>query len=74
MILSRIAETFRRQDWFMVFVETMIVVLGVFLGPAGWTAERADRAREREDIARLPAEHHQGGSVPPRLLENVSNM
>ena len=32
MILRRITEAFRKQDWFTVAVETLIVVLGVFLG------------------------------------------
>ncbi len=32
MILRRVTAAFRRQDWFTVSVETMIVVLGVFLG------------------------------------------
>jgi hypothetical protein len=32
MILQRISDAFRRQDWFTVTVETLIVVLGVFLG------------------------------------------
>ena len=32
MILRRITDAFRRQDWFTVAVETLIVVLGVFLG------------------------------------------
>ena len=32
MILRRLAQSIRQQDWFAVVVETMIVVLGVFLG------------------------------------------
>ena len=42
MILRRIAEAFRRQDWFTVFVETMIVVVGVFVGLQvdNWNAAR----------------------------------
>ena len=30
MILRRITDAFRRQDWFTVFIETLIVVLGVY--------------------------------------------
>ena len=46
MILRRIAEAFRRQDWFTVFVETMIVVVGVFVGLQvdNWNAARVDDA------------------------------
>jgi hypothetical protein len=55
MILRRIAEAFRRQDWFTVFVETMIVVLGVFLGLQvnNWNAARADRLAEKEIITAI---------------------
>ena len=55
MIPRRIAEAFRRQDWFTVFVETMIVVLGVFLGLQvnNWNEARADRLAEREIITAI---------------------
>ncbi len=45
MILRRIVDAFRRQDRFTVFVETLIVVLGVFLGLQvnNWNAARADK-------------------------------
>jgi hypothetical protein len=48
MILRRIAGALRRQDWFTVLVETMIVVLGVFIGLQvnNWNEARADRQRE----------------------------
>jgi len=32
VILRRLADVIRRQDWFTVAVETLIVVLGVFVG------------------------------------------
>ncbi len=59
MILRRITDAFRRQDWFTVFVETMIVVLGVFLGLQvnNWNAERADRERETLIMDRLVSDH-----------------
>lgn len=58
MILRRIAEAFRRQDWFTVFVETMIVVLGVFLGlqANNWNAARADRIRADGYLERIAAD------------------
>lgn len=48
MILRRIAGALRRQDWFTVLVETMIVVLGVFIGLQvnNWNEARTDRQRE----------------------------
>lgn len=55
MILRRIANAFRRQDWFTVVVEIMIVLLGVFLGlqANNWNEARADRALEQEYLVRL---------------------
>ena len=32
MILRRLTTALRKQDWFTVVIETLIVVLGVFLG------------------------------------------
>jgi len=32
MILRRISEAIRRQDWFVVFIEIVIVVIGVYIG------------------------------------------
>jgi hypothetical protein len=32
MIVRRLSDAFRRQDWFTVIVETLIVVFGVFFG------------------------------------------
>lgn len=50
MILRRITDAFRKQDWFTVLVETLIVVLGVFLGLQvnNWNA--ANQSREREAV------------------------
>ena len=49
MILRRIAEAFRRQDWFTVFIETMIVVVGVFVGLQvnNWNAARIENDQSR---------------------------
>ncbi len=57
MILRRIAAAFRRQDWFTVSVETMIVVLGVFLGLQvnNWNSERQLRQQE-QDLLRVLAD------------------
>ncbi|MEZ5921721.1 MAG: hypothetical protein R3C60_10270 [Parvularculaceae bacterium] len=46
MILRRITNAFRRQDWFTVGIETLIVVLGVFLGLQAqeWAADQAEKA------------------------------
>jgi hypothetical protein len=60
MILQRLATSIRKQDWFTVLIETLIVVFGVFIGLQvnNWNADRGLRAQEagilaniREDLA-----------------------
>ena len=55
MILRRIADSIRKHDWFTVAVETLIVVLGVFLGLQvnNWNEARGDRTRETIHLANL---------------------
>lgn len=58
MILRRFADAFRRQDWFTVTIETLMVVLGVFLGLQvnNWNEARAEGVRSREYLSRIRAE------------------
>ncbi len=58
MIIHRIADAFRRQDWLTVFVETLIVVLGVFLGLQAqeWSKRQDDRSREMQIVADMLAD------------------
>ncbi len=55
MLLRRIANAFRRQDWFTVAVETMIVMFGVFLGLQvnNWNAAQTDKRLEKQYLQRL---------------------
>lgn len=48
MIIKKIAEAFRRQDWFTVALEVAIVMIGIFLGLQvnAWNQSRVDRAEE----------------------------
>lgn len=48
MILRRFVESLKQQHWTSVFIELVIVVLGVFFGlqAANWNDERRDRAAE----------------------------
>lgn len=58
MILRRIGEAVRRQNWFIVFVEVLVVVFGVFIGLQvdDWNQARKDRALEHEYLERLYAD------------------
>ena len=60
MILRRLATAIRKQDWFTVFIETLIVVLGVFLGLQvnNWNEARKDRLEAETSRERLIADLH----------------
>ena len=55
MILRRLTTAFRKQDWFTVIVEIMIVVLGVFIGLQvnNWNERREAVNREARLIGQL---------------------
>lgn len=74
MILRRLASAFRKQDWFTVLVEIMIVVIGVFLGlqVSNWNADRMARSAERGTLLRLHEDFQEsiaGQSRDIRFLE-----
>jgi hypothetical protein len=48
MILRRISDGIRYQDWFTVMVEILIMLIGVFIGLQvnNWNEERVDSRRE----------------------------
>lgn len=50
MILRRITEPMKDQNWFAVGIELVILVLGVFIGiqVANWNEARKDRAVQLE--------------------------
>ena len=55
MILRRLAEHLRQQHWTGVFIELVIVVLGVFIGlqVSNWNEARRERSLERQYLERL---------------------
>jgi len=55
MILRRITEHFRKQEWTAIFLDFIIVVLGVFVGMqvSNWNAAQAAARQERVYLARL---------------------
>ena len=55
MILARITQAIRTQNWFAVILEFVIVIAGVVIGfqVTAWNAERAERLTEAEIIGRL---------------------
>ena len=65
MILRRLTDAFRKQDWFTVAVETLIVVLGVFLGLQvnNWNEARGARAQEVVLLERLEEDFREAESA-----------
>ncbi|WP_395339519.1 hypothetical protein PN836_014730 [Ningiella sp. W23] len=55
MLLRRVMEHVRTQNWTAVFLDFIIVVVGVFIGiqVANWNGERQNREEERILIERL---------------------
>jgi len=58
MILRRLAESIRRQDWFTVLLEILIVVLGVFIGieVSNWNEDNIQRNEESAYLRLLEAD------------------
>ena len=50
IIIRRFTEHFRRQDWFALLMDLLIVVVGIYLGLQvdAWNTARQDRITERE--------------------------
>lgn len=55
MILRRIAQAIKTQDWFQVIIEILIVMIGIFLGlqVTEWNEDRLDRVEEQSYLVAL---------------------
>ncbi len=71
MILRRLADAFRRQDWFTVAVETLIAVFGVFIGLQvnNWNEARQQAALHTTLLERLEEEFR---SLEPVVADLVA--
>ena len=58
MILRRVIAHFRKQEWTAIFLDFLIVVVGVFVGMQvnNWNAAREGRARAHEYLQRIGAD------------------
>ncbi len=58
MLLRRVTEHVRSQNWFAVFLDFLIVVVGIYIGlqASAWQESRQDRQREGEILERLRAD------------------
>ena len=58
MILRRLTQSLKEQNWTAIWIEFILLVLGVFLGiqVSNWNEVRADRAAYEAALGRLGAE------------------
>ena len=70
MILRRLTEQLKQQNWTAIAIEFVLLVAGVFLGiqVANWNETRREHALEAEYIARLQRDF---GAIDARLLDHV---
>jgi hypothetical protein len=71
MILRRVMQHVRDQNWFAVGIDFVIVVVGVFIGiqVANWNGERRDRIEAGEVLDRLEQEFQMHLQRTDRSLE-----
>ena len=70
MILRRLSQSLKQQNWTAIWIEFVLLVAGVFLGiqVANWNASRQEHALEKEYIARLQRDFT---AIDERLDANV---
>jgi len=71
MILRRVTEHVKAQNWFAVGIDFIIVVVGVFIGiqVANWNGERLDRIEASQVLDRLEEEFQMHLKRTDRSLE-----
>lgn len=76
MIIQRIASAIKRQDWFQVLIEVIIVIVGIFLGlqVQAWYEARTERADEREYLVRLHQDFSQSIANNKIRMDRVYQM
>jgi hypothetical protein len=55
MILRRVIEHVKTQHWTAIWIDLLIVILGVFIGiqVSNWNSERADRSAEKRHLEEI---------------------
>lgn len=71
MIMRRLAQSMKEQNWATIVIEFVLLVGGVFLGiqAANWNATQQEHALEAEFIQRLQRDFR---AIDARLAENVT--
>lgn len=73
MVLRRLAENFRAQNWAAVSSELLIVIVGVYIGLQvnTWNDERRDAQRREQIIGALVTNLSDAISVQKRMVEEI---
>ena len=73
MILRRIAQHVRQQNWTAIGIDLVIVVVGVFLGIqlGNWNAERLDRQRREQIVDALVTNLEDGIVVQKQFVAEI---
>jgi hypothetical protein len=73
MILQKLADAIRRQDWFVVLLEILVVVIGLFVGLQldGWNEVRKDRLSEKNYLERLHRDVQRDSELLERSIEGA---
>lgn len=76
MILKKLASAIRRQDWFQVLVEIMIVIVGIFLGlqVQAWSENRANREIEKQYLISMSVELEVAIEASNARLNTIRNV
>ena len=77
MLLRRITKHVKDQNWFAVFLDFFIVVVGILIAfqITEWNADRQDRVQERVWLTRLDGDFarilEQGNYLNPKMKEQI---
>ena len=71
MIVQRLGEAVRNQNWITVLIEFVVVVVGIFVGlqANNWNEARLERAQERGSLERLLEEADNSVAYIERQVE-----
>lgn len=74
MLLRRITQHIKNQNWFAVGLDVIVVIVGIFLGMqvTEWNEERQNRNLEKEYLVRLKANIHTDLEFYERLIKEAT--
>jgi hypothetical protein len=73
VIFRRFSQNLRRQDWFALLLDLLIVAVGIYLGLQvdAWNSARQDRATERVYLERLLADMEESVAVQLVTIQDI---